>query len=80
MASVSCIYGLVDPEEYHNHVLSIRQGQEIDRDDLMRQLIDMQYERNDIDFRRGTFRVREILLRFSYLPEKGSCSSGILWR
>lgn len=69
VASVSCIYGLVDPEEYHNHVLSIRQGQEIDRDDLMRQLIDMQYERNDIDFRRGTFRVRGDIVEI-FLPSR----------
>lgn len=69
VASVSCIYGLVDPEEYHNHVLSIRKGQEIDRDDLMRQLIDMQYERNDIDFRRGTFRVRGDIVEI-FLPSR----------
>lgn len=69
VASVSCIYGLVDPEEYHNHVLSIRQGQEIDRDDLMQQLIDMQYERNDIDFRRGTFRVRGDIVEI-FLPSR----------
>lgn len=69
VASVSCIYGLVDPEEYRNHVLSIRQGQEIDRDDLMRQLIDMQYERNDIDFRRGTFRVRGDIVEI-FLPSR----------
>ena len=69
VASVSCIYGLVDPEEYRNHVLSIRQGQEIDRDDLMRQLIDMQYERNDIDFRRGIFRVRGDIVEI-FLPSR----------
>ena len=58
VASVSCIYGLVNPEEYRDHVLSIREGQEIDRNDFMRQLVDMQFERNDFDFQRGTFRVR----------------------
>lgn len=58
VASVSCIYGLVNPLDYREHVLSIRQGQEMDRNDMMRRLIDMQFERNDIDFRRGTFRVR----------------------
>lgn len=58
VASVSCIYGLVNPEDYRDHTLSIRQGQEIDRNEMMRQLIEMQFERNDIDFRRGTFRVR----------------------
>lgn len=58
VASVSCIYGLVNPLDYREHVLSIRQGQEMDRNDMMRRLVDMQFERNDIDFRRGTFRVR----------------------
>lgn len=58
VASVSCIYGLVDPEMYRNQVLSIRKGQEISRQEVLRQLIDMQFVRNDIDFQRGTFRVR----------------------
>lgn len=58
VASVSCIYGLVDPEMYRNQVLSLRQGQEISREDVMRRLVDMQFVRNDIDFQRGTFRVR----------------------
>lgn len=58
VASVSCIYGLVDPREYAEHVLSVREGEMMDRDEMMRRLVDMQYERNDIDFRRGTFRVR----------------------
>ncbi|HBY90289.1 excinuclease ABC subunit UvrB [Ruoffia sp. FAM 24228] len=58
VASVSCIYGLVDPEMYRNQVLSIRKGQEVSREEVLRQLIDMQFVRNDIDFQRGTFRVR----------------------
>ncbi len=58
VASVSCIYGLVNPKDYAEHVLSIREGQEMERDDFMRRLVDMQFERNDIDFTRGTFRVR----------------------
>lgn len=58
VASVSCIYGLVNPAEYRDHVISIRQGQELGRDAFMRRLVDNQYERNDIDFQRGTFRVR----------------------
>ncbi len=58
VASVSCIYGLGNPEEYQNQVLSIRVGMEKDRDALLRQLVDIQYARNDIDFQRGTFRVR----------------------
>lgn len=58
VASVSCIYGLVNPKDYAEHVLSIRQGQIISRDEFLRRLVDMQFERNDIDFRRSTFRVR----------------------
>jgi len=58
VASVSCIYGLGSPEEYHDLVLSLRTGQTRDRDDILRKLVDIQYERNDINFTRGTFRVR----------------------
>jgi excinuclease ABC subunit B len=58
IASVSCIYGLGSPEEYRELVLSLRVGMEIDRNALLRKLVDIQYERNDIDFHRGTFRVR----------------------
>ncbi|MCM3739166.1 excinuclease ABC subunit UvrB [Oceanobacillus luteolus] len=58
VASVSCIYGLGNPEEYRNQVLSLRMGMEKDRDQLLRDLVDIQYARNDIDFQRGTFRVR----------------------
>ncbi|SDJ60955.1 excinuclease ABC subunit UvrB [Salimicrobium halophilum] len=58
VSSVSCIYGLGSPEEYKNMVLSIRMGMEKDRDELLRNLVDIQYARNDIDFQRGTFRVR----------------------
>ena len=58
IASVSCIYGLGSPEEYRELVLSLRVGMEIDRNELLRKLVDIQYERNDIDFHRGTFRVR----------------------
>lgn len=58
VASVSCIYGLVDPQMYRDHVLSLRQGQEIPRDQVLKKLIEMQFVRNDIDFQRGTFRVR----------------------
>ncbi|MCA1021312.1 excinuclease ABC subunit UvrB [Halobacillus litoralis] len=58
VASVSCIYGLGSPEEYRSQVLSIRSGMEKDRDQLLRELVDIQYARNDIDFQRGTFRVR----------------------
>ncbi|WP_335871594.1 excinuclease ABC subunit UvrB [Bacillus sp. 2205SS5-2] len=58
IASVSCIYGLGSPEEYRNLVVSLRVGMELERNALLRKLVDVQYERNDIDFRRGTFRVR----------------------
>ncbi len=58
IASVSCIYGLGSPEFYRNEVLNLRPGQEIERDDVLRKLIEIQYERNDIDFKRGAFRVR----------------------
>ncbi|TCI27852.1 excinuclease ABC subunit UvrB [Exiguobacterium sp. SH5S13] len=58
VASVSCIYGLGNPEEYNSLVLSLRVGKEMGRDQMLRKLIDIQYERNDIDFQRGRFRVR----------------------
>ncbi|WPK12369.1 excinuclease ABC subunit UvrB [Lysinibacillus louembei] len=58
IASVSCIYGLGSPEEYREMVVSIRSGMEIERNELLRRLVDVQYERNDINFIRGTFRVR----------------------
>ncbi|MGL4361803.1 MAG: excinuclease ABC subunit UvrB [Cellulosilyticaceae bacterium] len=58
VASVSCIYGLGDPVDYAEQVLSIREGMELDRDDVLRKLIQIQYGRNDADFQRGTFRVR----------------------
>jgi excinuclease ABC subunit B len=58
VASVSCIYGLGSPEEYKEMVVSLRVGMEKGRDELLRQLVDIQYARNDIDFQRGTFRVR----------------------
>ena len=58
VASVSCIYGLGDPIDYENQVLSIRPGTNKSRDDILRKLVDIQYIRNDINFIRGTFRVR----------------------
>lgn len=62
VASVSCIYGLGDPIDYENLVVSLRPGMVRDRDDIMRKLIDIQYIRNDINFIRGTFRVRGDIL------------------
>ncbi len=58
VASVSCIYGLGSPDEYRGMVLSLRQGQMRDRDDILRKLIEIQYDRNDVGFSRGNFRVR----------------------
>lgn len=58
ISSVSCIYGLGDPKDYKEMMLSLRPGDEKDRDDVIKRLIEIQYERNDINFTRGTFRVR----------------------
>ena len=58
VASVSCIYGIGDPEEYKKMMVSIRVGMEMERNDLLSELVRIQYQRNDIDFHRGTFRVR----------------------
>ena len=58
ISSVSCIYGLGDPIDYKNMVISLRPGMEKDRDDVIRKLVEIQYDRNDMDFKRGTFRVR----------------------
>jgi len=58
VASVSCIYGLGEPEEYRSFVCSLKRGDGYRRDKILRQLVDMQYERNDIDFTRGRFRIR----------------------
>lgn len=71
VASVSCIYGLVNPIDYKNHVLSLREGTEIGRDELLETLVDMQYQRNDIDFKRGTFRVRGDVVEI-FLVSRGS--------
>ena len=57
VSSVSCIYGIGSPDDYENMMVSLRPGQEIDRDDVIKSLVDMQYIRNDMDFTRGTFRV-----------------------
>lgn len=58
VASVSCIYGLGNPDEYYNLHISLHEGDLIDRDELISRLIDIQYTRNDIDFKRSTFRVK----------------------
>ena len=61
VASVSCIYGLGSPIDYQEMVISLRPGMEKDRDEVIHKLIDIQYARNDMDFHRGTFRVRDVL-------------------
>lgn len=58
VSTVSCIYGLGTPEEYIQQMVTLKVGEQLDRDDLLRQFVNMQYSRNDIDFHRGTFRVR----------------------
>ena len=58
VSSVSCIYGIGSPKDYQNMIMSLRPGMEKDRDEVARELIDIQYDRNDMDFHRGTFRVR----------------------
>ena len=69
VASVSCIYGIGDPEDYKNSILTLRKGEEYGRDNLLRKLIDMLFTRNDMDFHRGTFKVKgdvvEILPTYS---------------
>jgi len=73
VASVSCIYGLVNPEDYKEHVKSLRVGMEIGRDELLHMLVDMQFERNDIDFQRGRFRVRGDSVEI-FLPSRGEAT------
>jgi len=81
VASVSCIYGLGEPEEYRSFVCSLKRGESYRREKLLRQLVDMQYERNDIDFSRGKFRIRgdtleiqpayeELALRVEFLGDE----------
>jgi len=73
VASVSCIYGLGSPIDYKNMVVSLRPGMERDRDDVIRQLVDLQYTRNDMDFKRGTFRVRGDVLEI-FPASSGDCA------
>ena len=73
VASVSCIYGLGSPIDYQNMVVSLRPGMERDRDDVIRQLVDLQYTRNDMDFKRGTFQVRGDVLEI-FPASSGDCA------
>ena len=79
VASVSCIYGLGSPEAYYGMLLPLERGQRIDRDQILRKLVEMQYERNDNEFRRGTFRVRgdmvEVFPAYEETASASSCSA-----
>ena len=75
IASVSCIYGLGSPIDYQEMVISLRPGMIKDRDDVIRKLIDIQYDRNEMDFKRGTFRVHgDVLEIFGFCPRNTSIS------
>ena len=76
VASVSCIYGLGSPDEYQDMIVSLRPGMEKDRDKVLRELVDIQYTRNDMDMQRGTFRVRGYVLEV-YPAEGGDYLSRI---
>ena len=76
VSSVSCIYGLGSPVDYKNMVLSLRPGMERDRDEVIHKLIDIQYDRNDMDFHRGTFRVRGDVLEIFPAESDEYCVSG----
>lgn len=73
IASVSCIYGLGSPMEYREHVLSLRTGMEIERNQLLRRLVDLQYARNDIEFTNGTFRVRGDVVEIFPIAREEQC-------
>ncbi len=73
VSSVSCIYGLGSPDEYRNLVISLRVGMEIERNELLRNLVSIQYDRNDINFTRGTFRVRGDVVEIFPASRDGQC-------
>ena len=73
VASVSCIYGLGSPEAYQGMLLYLEEGMDADRDEILRKLVDIQYERNDIDFHRGTFRVRGDVIEIFPASSEESC-------
>lgn len=73
VASVSCIYGLGSPEAYQGMLLYLEEGMDIDRDEILRKLVEIQYERNDIDFHRGTFRVRGDVVEIFPASSEESC-------
>ncbi|HWP22360.1 MAG TPA: excinuclease ABC subunit UvrB [Candidatus Cryosericum sp.] len=73
VSSVSCIYALGDPEEYMRLSVSLRKGMEISREEVVRKLVDIQFQRNDIDFSRGTFRIRGDVLDIFPVSSAGTC-------
>ncbi len=73
VSSVSCIYALGDPEEYMRLSVSIRKGMEISREEVVKKLVDIQFQRNDIDFSRGTFRIRGDVLDIFPVSSAGTC-------
>lgn len=79
VASVSCIYGLGDPIDYENMIVSLRPGMEISRDKIMKKLINMQYSRNEIDFKRGTFRAKGDILEIYPSDKSKSAIRAEFW-
>ena len=79
VASVSCIYGLGDPIDYENMIVSLRPGMEIPRDKIMKKLINMQYSRNEIDFKRGTFRAKGDILEIYPSDKSESAIRAEFW-
>lgn len=79
VASVSCIYGLGDPIDYENMIVSLRHGMEISRDKIMKKLINMQYSRNEIDFKRGTFRAKGDILEIYPSDKSESAIRAEFW-
>ncbi len=73
VASVSCIYGLGDPKEYKNQVVSLRVGLQMERNQLLSELVRIQYERNDLDFHRATFRVRGDVVEIMPASHENNC-------
>ena len=81
VASVSCIYGLGSPETYQEMLLQLKTGQQIPREDVLRKLVDIQYERNDYDFHRGVFRVRgDVIEVFPGLRGRPGDTHRVFWR
>src|SRR3982074_589368 len=79
VASVSCIYGIGEPETYHGMHVALRAGQTMDRDTLIRSLVAVQYERNDYDFRRGTFPVRGDVVEVFPAAAESEALRGEIW-